>query len=466
LESLLRRLSAEQVPVRVHDIIIKGNTKTKDFLIESMVEELFRGATSFQQLLQAAGIANMRLQGLEIFDLVNITLDAGPPELPGTANVVIDVSELKSPLSADFGMYTKPQARSWAIESSVKMKNLFGHGDIWDGLVGYGGSQTLEISTGVSVPRFRSISNPLSGRIFLLSQDWLKFSSFKERALGLSCSIFTSQNHELSYNLSWRTLTDPSQMASFAVRSQLGHGLFSGLKYGFKVDRRDQPLRPTSGYAFASTTNIYGLFPDIRSFKLFRQEFDLRYAIPLGFLKAALNLGVSAGVVCPWGNGSSGKPSYLPERFFMDGNASPVCSLKGPTSVYGFKSRGLGPAQPRRRRLAGDDDENSSGMDRLGGDLAVTAFADLSFDLPLKFLRDAGIHGHLFASTGSLTPLTENSYREIASLQGFRESFRSSAGFGLVVPTKLFRMEANYCYILKQQEHDCGKTGIQFSFSA
>lgn len=109
MESLFSRLSTERVPVRVHDVIIKGNTKTKDALIEAEVEAVFRDATSFQQLLSAAGVANARLQGLDIFESVNITLDAGPPELPGTANVVIEVSEVKNPLTGDFGVYSKPE---------------------------------------------------------------------------------------------------------------------------------------------------------------------------------------------------------------------------------------------------------------------------------------------------------------------------------------------------------------------
>ncbi|KAL6496693.1 hypothetical protein OROHE_027399 [Orobanche hederae] len=101
----------------------------------------------------------------------------------------------------------------------------------------------------------------------------------------------------------------------------------------------------------------------------------------------------------------------------------------------------------------------------LGGDLAFTAFADLSLDLPLKVFSDAGIHGHIFACTGSLNKLSEKAYKEI-SLQKFRDSFRSSAGVGIIIPTKLFRMEVNYCHILKQHEHDQGKNGVQFSFSS
>ncbi|KAL0359147.1 UNVERIFIED_CONTAM: hypothetical protein Sangu_0764100 [Sesamum angustifolium] len=303
MESLIMRLSREQVPVRVHEVIIKGNTKTKGSLIESEVEAILRDATSFQQLLRAASVANARLQRLGVFDSVSITLDAGPPEVPGTANVVIEVSEAKNPVAGEMGIYTKPE------------------------------------------------------------------------------------------------------------------------------------------------------------------EFDLRFAIPLGFYRAALNFGISGGLVFPWGSGYMNTPSYLPERFFMGGNSSPVCSLRGPTSVLGFRARGLGPAEPRRRDNSDGGKPDDSGMDHIGGDLALTAFADLSFDLPLRALREAGIHGHVFACTGSLNKLTEKAYKEF-SFEKLRDSFRSSAGFGIIVPTKLFRMEVNYCYILKQNEHDQGKTGVQFSFSS
>ena len=176
-----------------------------------------------------------------------------------------------------------------------------------------------------------------------------------------------------------------------------------------------------------------------------QQEFDLRYALPLGFYHTALNFGISGGVIFPWGCGFLSKPSSLPERFFLGGNSSLVCSLGGPTSLLGFKSRGLGPTEPRREvsdKSNNESSENPSGRDFLGGDLAVTAFADLSFDLPLKVLRDANIHAHAFACAGSLTKLTEHAYKDL-SFQKFRDSFRSSAGFGIIVPTKLFRMEVS-----------------------
>ncbi|KAM1054119.1 hypothetical protein FF1_001545 [Malus domestica] len=466
LENLVRRMSTERVDLRVHDVLIKGNTKTKEHLIEAELAEI-KKATTMQELLEAAAIANAKLQKLEIFDAVRITLDSGPPELPGTTNVIVEVVETKSPISGEIGAYTKPAARSWTAEGTLKLKNLLGYGDLWDSSLAYGPNQTSELSAGLFLPRFKGFVTPVTARAFLLSQDWMEFSSYKERMMGLSLGLISSKHHDLAYNLGWRTLADPSQLASRSIRRQLGHGLLSSIKYTFKIDRRNSPLRPTQGYSFVSTSHIGGIAPDHRSTRFLRQEFDIRYAVPLGFYHAALNFGISAGVIFPWGCGFLNKPSSLPERFFLGGDFSPVCSVGGPTTVWGFKTRGLGPTEPRRHVGDNSNQENSEspGRDYIGGDLAVSAFADISFDLPLRWLKEHGVHGHIFAGTGNLAKLTENEFQNFSAPK-FLQSFRSSVGAGIVVPTKFFRLECNYYYILKQFEHDRGKTGFRFSISA
>ncbi|KAE8714838.1 hypothetical protein F3Y22_tig00110187pilonHSYRG00113 [Hibiscus syriacus] len=461
MDSLMQRMKTGPVSVRVHDVIIKGNTKTKNHIIEAETEVL-NNVGSMQELLKASQIVNLRLQSLEIFDSVKITLDSGPPELPGTANVIIEVVETAGPLSGEIGAYTKAEARSSTVEGSVKYKNLFGYGDLWDGSLAYGIGHSAELSAGVYLPRFKGLVTPVTARAYLLSQDWLKFSSYKERSMGLSLGLFSSQHHDVAYNLAWRTLTDPSQMSSRSVRRQLGHILLSSMKYTFKFDRRNSSMRPTRGYAFVSTTQLGGLVPDSRSLRFLRQEFDLRYVVPIGFYHAALNFGVSGGVVFPWGDGFLSKPSSLPERFFLGGNISPVCALGGPTALWGFKTRGLGPTEPKRQ--VNDGNVGPSGVDFLGGDLAVTALADLSFDLPFRWFREKGIHAHVFACAGNVAKLTENEYRNF-SVQKFVGSLRSSVGVGLVVPTSLFRMELNYCCILKKFEHDQARTGAWLTFS-
>ncbi|ONK61829.1 uncharacterized protein A4U43_C08F34020 [Asparagus officinalis] len=468
LQTLFRRLSSGPVRIRVHDVIIKGNNRTDESLIEAEVLEAFRSAETMQELLRAASVANVRLQRLDVFDSVSITLDAGPQELPGTANVVIEVLEPKNPLTGDIGVFSKPEAKTWSLEGSLKLKNPFGYADIWDLSGSYGWDQTTEVSAGVSLPRFKAIPTPLSARVSLLSQDWLKFSSYKEHLLGVSFGLLSTRNHDLAYSLTWRHLTDPLRMASKSTRRQLGHSLLSSIKYTYKLDRRDSQMRPTKGYAFLTSTQVSGLGPDSKALRFIRQEFDLRAALPLGFLNSALNFGVAAGAIMPWGSGFRTLPSPLPDRFHIGGSTSPVCTLGGPTSLLGFRTRGLGPTDLRRLipRTSDDPDSQSSPeLDVLGGDIAITAFADLSFDLPLEILRKTGIHGHVFATAGNLAKITEGEINSF-SLQNLWSTARSSIGIGMIVPTKLFRMEINYCHILKKSEQDRAKTGVQFSFSA
>ncbi|KAF2296301.1 hypothetical protein GH714_037318 [Hevea brasiliensis] len=427
LESLFRRIQTESLPLRVHDVIIKGNSKTKDSLIEAETA-LLKDVSSMQELMAASKDVNFRLQALEVFDSVRITLDSGPPELLGRqmsslrlwrprvhcleksahtrkarkagklvvitlrficiwCYLIIGKKVNTKCAYLGVGHWTVPYlcncwltgsvivelARSSTVEGSVKYKNIFGYGDLWDASLAYGGDHMAEVSS--------------------------------ERTLGLSLGLVSSRNHDLVYNLSWRTLTDP-QMASRSIRRQLGHGLLSSLKYTFKIDRRNSPLRPTHGYAFVSTTQIGGLAPDSRSIRFLRQELDLRYAVPLGFLRSALNLGISGGLIFPWGSGFLNMPSPLPER-----------------------TRGLGPTDLRRQLQSNPTDDSADpARDYIGGDLAVTAFADVSFDFPSKWCQSKGIHGHMFASTGNIDKLTENAYQNLSLRKfcGIISNFRGS----------------------------------------
>nr|CAB3474699.1 unnamed protein product [Digitaria exilis] len=109
VEAVFRRLSEAPVGIRVHDVTIRGNTKTRDALIEAEAVDLIRSAATVQDLVRAASIANARLRRLEVFDSVLITLDSGPPELPGTTNVVIEVVEAANPIDGNVGCFSKPE---------------------------------------------------------------------------------------------------------------------------------------------------------------------------------------------------------------------------------------------------------------------------------------------------------------------------------------------------------------------
>jgi outer membrane protein insertion porin family len=118
VQTLSRRLSSELVPIRVHDVIINGNTKTKDWIIEAELNGI-ENATTMQELMQASQIAIAKLQALEIFDSCKVKLEAGPIELPDTANVIVDVVETEDKLSGAFGVYMKPSVLSYSFSFFV-----------------------------------------------------------------------------------------------------------------------------------------------------------------------------------------------------------------------------------------------------------------------------------------------------------------------------------------------------------
>jgi outer membrane protein insertion porin family len=111
VRAVFRRLYAEPVVTRVHDIIIEGNLKTRAALIEAEVADLLRSAGSVQQLVLAARLANERLRGLDVFESVSIVIDAGPPELPGTTNVLIQVVEAGTFSGFNFGYFSRPEVK-------------------------------------------------------------------------------------------------------------------------------------------------------------------------------------------------------------------------------------------------------------------------------------------------------------------------------------------------------------------
>lgn len=171
----------------------------------------------------------------------------------------------------------------------------------------------------------------------------------------------------------------------------------------------------------------------------------MRLAIPLGFANAALNLGVAGGLILPWGPGYKTKPTPISDRFYMGGHSSLLGELKGPSALLGFRTRGVGPSELRRPAVGPTEKGDGDVVivpkkDTLGGDLAVSGFADFSFDLPMRFLKEYGIHAHTFVCAGNLLPLTGESASPW-SLRNFFSGFRVSSGAGVVIPTKLFRLE-------------------------
>lgn len=138
---------------------------------------------------------------------------------------------------------------------------------------------------------------------------------------------------------------------------------------------------------------------------------------------------MSAGLITPFGKEITDLPQNMAYKFHFS-TTSPTSRLGG-LSLFGLKPKGSTLLE-------------TSSSDATGGDIAVTAFADLSFDLPVKFLREKGVYGHAFVNAGNVVRLKENDWKKF-SFTGFLNTCRSSTGVGFVLPTKIFRLEV--CYL-------------------
>ncbi|GMJ10197.1 hypothetical protein HRI_004688900 [Hibiscus trionum] len=319
MDTLVRSMLTGPVPVHVHDVIIKGSTNTKGDIIGAEESEALKKATTMQDLLRASNDVNSRLKSLGLFDLVTITIDSGPPEIPEAPMLLLRLRKRRVGCGERLELIRKLSGRINLVQEFV----------LWDGSIAYSFDRATEVSAGVYLPRLRTLVAPVTVRAYMLTQDLRTFSSFKERSVGLSLGLYSDRYQNLDYHLAWRNLAYPSRTSSSSVRMQLGHDYPSSLKYTLKVDKRDSPLRPTQGFAFVAKTHISGLAPGSQSLRFLHQEFDLRCAIPLGFYRATLNFGISSGVLFPWGSRFLNRTTTQPEKFFLGGNLSPVCALGG-----------------------------------------------------------------------------------------------------------------------------------------
>eukprot|EP00850_Spirogloea_muscicola_P004496 SM000019S05040 [mRNA] locus=s19:661435:664974:+ [translate_table: standard] len=381
------------------------------------------------------------------------------------------------------------QGREQTVEGNAKLRNAAGYCESVDAGVAYGQETRNAYRVALDLPRFRGLPAALRTRAFQAWRDWERTSSHTELQRGLSVAL-AAEEHSIGYELTWRDTEDASACASRAIRRQLGHTLASSVKYSYVRERRDSAARPMRGYALSFTSELggIGLSPYLlhyfrqvdRAFQSSpepaagsrsdhslmvradagRQEAEAHYAVPLGLYDVALNVGCSAGHLLPWGP-AAGRPTPLASRFF----------LGGPSSFRGFRTRGVGPTDVRRLqpdRKEEDDQEPAARRprDALGGDLLLALHTALTFPLPSRTMHELGFHGHVFTTVGNVVSLGAEAGEPPPSLHGFFSTMRVAAGLGVVWATRFGRLEANYCRVLRKQEHDHVKRGVQIGFTS
>jgi outer membrane protein insertion porin family len=421
-------------PRYVERIVIRGNGKTRDYVIRREFD-LMEGDAYNRALIDRA---ERRLKALEYFKSVKITTE------PGSAadRVIVDVDVAEQETGDwNFGIgYSTVDGVVGNV--SVSERNLLGLG------------QYVKVSTtlaqyskalGVSFvqPYLLGSRVSLGVDVFGRQSAQNSWQSYGTATYGtgfrFALPITDELTAQLRYSIYNQSVTiDPSQVSgtiSLPIQqaAAAGPAWVSMVGYSLIYDTRDRRRSPTEGLYAEYKQDIAGLGGDVNFIKT--QE-DARYyhAITADVTGIAR---VQSGYLTPWG----GQDVPLLNRFFG-----------GPTLVRGFAPNGIGP----RDLTPGSTRDNIGGTAFWGTSAETQASIPyLPSDFALKFavFADAGSvwgGGNIPSLSGSFTT-------------GSAGVMRSSVGAGLIWDSPFGPLRVDYAMPLTKTSYDVTQ---RMSFSA
>lgn len=274
-------------------------------------------------------------------------------------------------------------------------------------------------------------------------------SSYEELARGAGLRYKTVSKfgyHELSYDMTWRSIDRVSPNASLSIRQQVGDSLKSSINHVFVRERRDDMLLPSNGHYVRIAQELSGLL-GLGNAHFFKTELESQYCKQFGGGHILMDkenkefLGIHPGFVisttfragCLANLSDSDKASTVSDRFL----------LGGPLSVRGFRNAGIGPRDYK---------------DALGGNMYWAA--GVSAIAPLPKLESKALRAHAFVNAGTNIPWQSGTSLQ-ETKQALSQSPSISAGLGLIYRHSIARIELNYCIPLTAARGDQIKRGLQ-----
>jgi len=284
-------------------------------------------------------------------------------------------------------------------------------------------------------------------------------SAYLQNRTGAVAELSSPTFGALAVLSEWRHLA-AHEFASAAVAGLAGGSFKTALRYRHKTDTRDSSWMPREGSLAAATVELARVAdaaPAGRAAAYYaRVEGAAQHHVPLAGddADATLSLSVRSGAMLPLGGGDGESP--LVDRFFLGGE-----------SLRGFEPRGAGP---------------HDGEDSIGGDAFIAATAAISVPPPARSifaLLPVDTRLQLFVAAGNNVPLSSlrgffrgtgaESGKGEAGKKGpaeFSTRTRASVGVGIVAALPVGRLEVNWCHVLRAQETDAVKRGLQVLLTA
>ncbi|MBW1867044.1 MAG: outer membrane protein assembly factor BamA, partial [Deltaproteobacteria bacterium] len=390
---------------RFEEIVISGNTKTRDKVIRRDLRVYEQGFFSGRRLKRSV----RNLHRLDYFEDIRVDTPMGSAD----DKMVLKIGVTEKPTGAfSFGGGYSSIENMFAV-FSISQRNLFGRGQLLNLKAQIGGTST-RYTLSFTEPWLFDI--PLSAGFDLYNQE-IEYDEYDKHSIGggirLSYPVFDYTRAYLSYNYDRSDINNISEDASDSIKDFEGINTTSGITVALRYDSRDQIFSPTKGQNHSFSVEYAGLGGDIAFTKYLAET---GWYIPL-FWEAVGFLHAKTGFVKE--NSDNGLPDY--ERFY----------LGGMNSLRGFDWRDVGPTE---KNILGDDV-------RVGGDKFVQFNVEVLFPL----LKESGLMGVVFFDTG-------NAYNNDEAID--LGNMRESVGYGIRWYSPMGPIRLEYGHILDPKEDE------------
>ena len=361
--------------VYVDRIDIVGNTATLDYVVRREMN-LVEGDAYNRALVDRS---RNQVRALGFFK--DVTITETPGSAPDRTGLRVQVEEQPTgELSFSAGYSSVDQL---VVDLGITQRNFRGRGQSVRGRISVG-SLRQQIDLSFTEPRFLGRDLAAGADLYSYKYDLSEFLGYSTNTIGggVRTDFPLSLNSRGSLRYTLRTdevriddsLCVPgNQLIAPSTCSQRGSFLTSLIGYGFRYDRRNDPINPTRGFYGNLSQDFAGVGGDV---KYLRTEGEGGWYY--GFTRSLIfSATASAGYIEGW----SGDRVRVNDRFFKGGN-----------NFRGFEVAGIGPR-----------DLNLGSTYSLGG--KVYAIGSLELTIPTFLPEQYGIKAALFTDVGTLGKL-------------------------------------------------------------
>lgn len=428
-------------PCRIKGVSFEGSKRTRPSILARIVADIFPSETLWDCLQRAVQIRE-NLKNLNAFSEIDMQIQRVDETNDTDFTITFLVTE-KGRIR--FSAQTAADTHSTHLNLELVAPNVNGIGDSIQLTSKFNKRfYSGECSYKIPFKPWKQLFNPIYSLAYSQYQYDSQPSGIDQEDKSIINKVdFLSHpqvQHSISFENVWRYIKSSYQATPRQIREQCGHSVKSSLRHSVTWDCRVGGNYPYEGI-LAGISNEFTTNLVQNSARFTRHEANLQLntlVIPEIDLLCQVNL-LAGSLIKP-------QRINICDRFFVG----------GPLNLRGFKLHGVGPSVR---------DHPLGGLSYLSA--GIHLYSILPYTNPETTINQF-IRPHVFLNSGTIGDIRElrNTTRQNfkTELIRFRDSFRHSCGFGLVMYLMSLRLEVNYCFPLVYRNGDLITRGLQWGF--